>query len=231
MTKRFPYEKEFNRPFNSGRVIGYKQDGEVKGYIVYELSGKDLYIHEMFFESLEVIKEFSTFLHQQSDQIDKIIINSNQDDLLHFVHAPESGMTTMVDAPSSVDNHHLLNTGVGVMYRIINTKGFFKELKDSNHQFKNIFLSIRLKITDKFYPSNNDVVVLEFIDGKIKEINGEGYDTEIEMNVSEFSSMVMGAVNFKTLYKWGIVISTPVYIDDVNQLFLTDDKPVCTKAF
>lgn len=232
MTKRCLNEKELDRPFNYGRVIGYKQDNEIRGYMVGELTGKDLYIHELFFESPEVIKEFSTFLYQQSDQVDKIIINANQDDLLHFVRSPESGMDTMVDKPSSVDNNHLLNTGVGVMYRIINTKGFFDELKNKNHQFAKVSLSIKLTITDQFYPSNIEPLVVEFNDGKIQEINGAEFDTEIEMNISEFSAMVMGAVNFKTLHKWGSAkISTSEYIDDVNQLFLTEDKPVCTKAF
>lgn len=138
----------------------------------------------------------------------------------------------MADAPSSVDNNHLLNTGVGVMYRIINTKGFFEELMDRNHSFPELLISIKLTITDQFYPLNNEPLVLDFNDGKIKEINGDRFDVEIEMSISEFSSMIMGAVNFKTLYKWGSAsISAPEYIDDVNQLFMTEDKPVCTKAF
>lgn len=232
MTKRFPYEKELDRPFNYGRVIGYRQDNEVRGYMVIELTGKDLYIHELFFELPEVMKEFSTFFHQQSDQVDKIIINSNHDDLIHFVRSPESGMKTMVDAPSSVDNNHLYNTGVGVMYRIINSKVFFEELKNKNHVFACVSLSIKLTINDQFYPTNNEPFILKFVDGKIIEMNGAEFDTEIKMDISEFSAMVMGTVNFKTLHKWGSAsISNPEYINHVNQIFLTGDKPVCTKAF
>lgn len=74
MIKRFPYEKELDRPFNYGRVIGYKQDNEVKGYMVVELSGKELYIHELFFESPEVIKEFQRFFINNQTKLIKSLL-------------------------------------------------------------------------------------------------------------------------------------------------------------
>ena len=42
----------------------------------------------------------------------------------------------------------------------------------------------------------------------------------------------MGAVNFKSLYRYGLAgISDPGYVHVVDRVFAVEDKPVCTTAF
>lgn len=234
MTKRFPFERELNRPFWFGRVIGYVEEGKVKGYFVYSIKEKDLHIHEFFFDSPDVIREFSTFLNSQSDQIKRVIMNSNLDEILHFVRSPESGEKTMVDFPSTTDNKHIANVGIGVMYRIVNCLEFFNELKEKNHFFNpGITLSVKLSINDNFFPLNSSPFILYIINGEIVEVREEGpFDVELRMNVAEFSSMVMGVENAHFYLKWGLMeISDESYIKVVNSLFQTDSKPMIFKAF
>ncbi|MGF2616290.1 GNAT family N-acetyltransferase [Rossellomorea vietnamensis] len=234
MTKRFPFERELNRPFSFGKVIGFVDEGEVKGYFVYSIEEKDLYIHELFFESPQVLREISTFLHRQSDQINRVVMNSNSDELLHFVNSPESGQTTMVDFPSATDNKHTANAGIGVMYRIINCINFFKDLKKKNHQFNpGVTLSVQFSINDDFYPSNSMSFIVAFEKGKIVEVNEKGsYDVEIKMNIAEFSSMVMGVENAHFFLRLGLMeISDSGYRKIINSLFQMDSKPVVVKAF
>ncbi|WP_179884814.1 enhanced intracellular survival protein Eis [Bacillus sp. AFS015802] len=232
MTKRFPTERELNRPFNFGRVVGFKRNDQVLGYVLYEPKGKDLYIHELFFETSEVIEEISTFLHQQSDQFQRIIINSNNDDFLHFVRSPESGMNTMLDTAPSVDNKHMVNLGVGVMYRVIDCKGLFVELSEKNHPFGNVSLTVQFEIQDELQSDDSKNFTVTFSDGTITSFHEHPVDTVVKMETPEFSSMIMGAVNFRTLYKWGKAkLSNPEYVPHINNLFQTEGRPMCTKAF
>ncbi|TYR74474.1 GNAT family N-acetyltransferase [Rossellomorea vietnamensis] len=234
MTRRFPFERELNRPFWFGRVIGYVDEGKVKGYFVYSIEEKDLIIHELFFESPQVLREISTFLHSQSDQIKRVILNSNSDELLHFVNSPESGETTMADFPSATDNKHAANAGIGVMYRIINSVNFFKDLQEKNHQFNpGVTLAVKFSIHDEFYHSNSLPFIVTFENGKIAEVKEKGsYDVEIKMDIAEFSSMVMGVENAYFFLRWGLMdISNESYSRVINSLFQTDQKPVMVKAF
>jgi predicted acetyltransferase len=232
MTKRFPSERELNRPFNFGQVVGYKRNNQVLGYVLYEGKGKDLYIHELFFETKEAIEEISTFLHQQADQFNRIIINSNNDDFIHFVCSPESGLNTMLDTTPSVDNKHMVNLGVGVMYRVIDCKGLLVELYEKKYQFGNASLNIKFEIQDELQSDDSKNFTVKFSHGEIKSFNEQPVDTVVKMEISEFSSMIMGAVNFRSLHKWGKAeISIPGYINQINELFQTYERPTCTKAF
>ncbi|WP_162785143.1 GNAT family N-acetyltransferase [Bacillus sp. P14.5] len=234
MTKRFPFERELNRPFSFGKVIGFVDEGEVKGYFVYSIEEKDLYIHELFFESPQVLREISTFLHRQSDQINRVVMNSNSDELLHFVNSPESGQTTMVDFPSATDNKHTANAGIGVMYRIVNCINFFKDLQEKSHQFNpGVTLAVKFSIFDSFYPSNSLPFIVAFENGKIVKIEEKGsYEVEIKMDIAEFSSWVMGVKNAHFFLRWGLMeISDERYSSVINCLFQTDRKPVVAKGF
>ncbi|WP_430787066.1 GNAT family N-acetyltransferase [Virgibacillus flavescens] len=232
MTKRIPTERELNRPFNFGIVVGFKRNQQLEGYLTYDTAGSDLIIHELFFETSDAIKAFSTFLHQQADQFKRVIINSNHDDLLHFVHAPESDMNPMIDTVPSVDNKHVANQGVGVMYRVLNTRGFFEELHNKNHLFGKVSLPVKFEVDDDLQTDESKNVTVTFLEGKIKEITNQPSDVVVKIGISAFSSLVMGAVTFKTLHKWGEVeISRSEYVNQIQQLFLMDEKPVCTKAF
>ncbi len=122
-----------------------------------------------------MIREFSTFLNNQSDQFKRVIMNSNFDETIHFVDSPESGETTMIDFPSTIDHKHVANVGIGVMYRIINCLDFFKELKEKNHLFyPGITLSVKLSINDDFYPINTLPFILYIGNGKIMDIKESG---------------------------------------------------------
>ncbi|MGM0842764.1 MAG: GNAT family N-acetyltransferase [Bacillota bacterium] len=232
MTKRPSTDRELNRPFNFGQVVGYKRNNKVLGYVMYEAKEKDLHIHELFFETREAIEEISTFLQQQADQFHRIIINSNNDDLIHFVSSPESGLNTMLDTAPSVDNKHMVNLGVGVMYKVINCKGFFKELYEKNHQFGNHSLNIKFEIKDDLQSEESKDFTVSFSHGEIKSFDELRVDTVIKMGIAEFSSMVMGTVNFRTLHKWGKAeVSNLDFVNQINDLFQTEERPTCTKAF
>jgi predicted acetyltransferase len=63
-------------------------------------------------------------------------------------------------------------------------------------------------------------------------VNENTYDVKIELDVADFSSMFMGAVTFAVLEQLGRVkISNAQYLDMVNRIFLTNQKPMCMTYF
>ncbi len=58
------------------------------------------------------------------------------------------------------------------------------------------------------------------------------HDVAVALDVAEFSSLLMGAVGFRSLYDFGLAtISDPAHIATVDRIFAADQKPICTTAF
>ena len=73
--------------------------------------------------------------------------------------------------------------------------------------------------------------MVHFQDGRAS-INHDGlFDVEIQLEVSEFSSLVVGAINFKHLYEYGLAsLSDESYVDSIARLFAAP-KPICFTEF
>ena len=51
------------------------------------------------------------------------------------------------------------------------------------------------------------------------------------MDIADFSSLAMGAVDLKSLRKYGLVsLSDATYLNAVNRVFASD-RPICTTSF
>ena len=222
----------FENPFSSDlpKVIGYKKNGNIEGYLVFSFkpcSGKpfinDIVVKELVYNKPEVLNEFCTFLHSQKDQISKIKISSQDEDLIHLFTDPSS------DNYDTFKSNILESSvsGIGVMYRVINVNKLFKELK--NHNFNKVSAKIKIIMIDDFLAENNKDYYIDFNDGYSKVSDSFDYDAELEISVKDFSSLIMGAINFKSLYNYGLVKTKNP--DLINKIFFNDFKPECNTYF
>ncbi|MCP4519523.1 MAG: GNAT family N-acetyltransferase, partial [Delftia sp.] len=54
----------------------------------------------------------------------------------------------------------------------------------------------------------------------------------VRMDVADFSSLLVGAVNFRSLHRYGLAeISNLEYVGVLDKIFAVQDKPVCMTAF
>jgi len=216
------------------KTIVYKQEDKIEGYISFFFKKAsevnplkyDIIVKELIYQNVEVLKQLLNFLHIQFDQINRIIINT-QDEYFHYLlkdprDESEANFTSV---------YHQSNLqGVGMMYRIIDTVAFFEQLKEYN--FNNQNIKLKLNIVDSFVEENSKPFVVDFRAGKPTVTGGIDYDAEISMDISDFSAMIMGCVNFEALLRLGLCeINDISYADTVNSLFRTKDKPVCTTVF
>lgn len=226
---------EISNIFVPGKTtVIYKKDENVEGYVSFffkkvgetNAMKNDIVVKELVYHNLDVFKQLLNFLHTQFDQINRIVINT-QDEYFHYL---------LNDPRDESDNnfapvYHQSNLqGVGLMYRIIDTALFFGQLEE--HSFNNENIKLKLSIVDSFVEENSKPIIVEFKNGKPLVVGGINYDTEITMDISDFSAMAMGCVEFRALLRLGLAeISDISYTDTVNNLFKTKDKPICTTIF
>ena len=216
------------------KVVGYRKGRKIQGHVAFSFRSvkesnfvlNDLVVEELIYENPDALSELMAFLHTQADQINRIVFNTH-DEHLHFLpHDPRDGSEKLFPSVYHESNHQ----GVGIMYRVIDTAGLFRILK--GHSFGDQNCRLKISLTDSFFEDNQGSYIVHFVNGKPRVKKAGRYDVEIKLDVSDFSSLVMGAVNFRSLYSYGLAeISDEEYVGTVNRLFLTEEKPRCMTHF
>jgi predicted acetyltransferase len=216
------------------RIVGYKKTNKVSGYIIFTFKEvqdnnwikNDIVIREFIYENRDAFNELISFLHTQYDQVNRIVFTSHDEYFHYSLDDPRDGTDNIL-----VPLAHQTNTqGIGIMYRVINTKLLFKILK--NHNFNDQTCKIKINIKDSFYKPNNISVILQIIDGEIRSIENKQYEIEIWLDVADFSSLIMGSVDFQSLHNYGLADISPTrFINLVNRVFFVAQKPMSTTQF
>lgn len=186
----------------------------------------NLVIKEWIYETPEALLEFSTFLNSQMDQVNRIEWNTQEENIHFFLGDIRNGTNHLI--PNVY--HASAVSGVGLMYRIINVRGFFEEL--TTHNFTGQTLTFKLTVNDSLLAENNQQIVIEAIDGNIKISNSTNYDVEMVIDIAELSSLVIGVVTVQELLMLSKVkISDGQYVKSLHHFFFVLDKPTCITAF
>lgn len=215
------------------QTIAYQQNGRIEGYAAFAFQKSEenflknyIVIKELVFLHSEALGELMTFFHLQQDQIDRIIVHTSEEDFHFLPYDVRNGTEHMI--PSV---YHESNTsGVGLMYRILDVKKFLSSLKD--HPFRPSEIAIKFSVQETMIDKSNVDVVVQFQDGKVNVMEEDQSDVEVAIDISHFSSLMMGTVSFKALHRYGIIqVSDSSYIDQLYRLFSHQEKPICMTAF
>jgi len=216
------------------RVVGCRRGNLISGYMVFSFrqdkDGRflvnDLLIKELVYDAPDDLLELMTFLHAQADQIRKVIVDT-QEEFFHFL--PEDPRNGSEDLIPSV--YHVTNTqGVGLMYRVLDVREVMRLL--SSRDFGGQTCKVRLTIEDSFLPENGGSAVVHF-DGGLPSVKADSDEWQFEvcLPIAEFTSLLMGAVDFRSLNRYGLGgISDTRYIDTLDRLFRAPG-PHCLTAF
>jgi predicted acetyltransferase len=227
-------ESEIRRIFANPqhRLVGYEKDGVIQGYLLFTFeTGKtfilnDIQVKELVYENVEALSELMTFLHSQADQIRHVIINT-QDEYFHYLLLdPRNDSQRLIP-----DVYHESNAqGVGLMYRVIDVPGTFDLLHE--HDFGGQTCTLELDIIDSFLPENAGCTLLRFEGGRVQRLEAGEHDLSLRLDIAEFSSLLVGSVDFRSLYRYGLAeVSDPAYVATVNRIFAVEQKPICTTSF
>lgn len=229
-------EAELNNIFTvpQNKIAVYKKDSRIEGYIVFMFKKasqenglkNDIVIKEFLYENTEALRSLLTFLNTQEDQINRVIFNTFDENFYHLLLEPRDSSDNLM-APV----YHESNLqGVGLMYRVTDTRILFEALKE--HNFNNQSCKLRLNIRDSFIEENNKSITIHFTGGRVSIAEGSEYEAAVDLDIADFSSLIVGAVGFKALLKYGIArISDNKYADIVDKIFEMPEKPICLTTF
>jgi predicted acetyltransferase len=215
-------------------IIAVEKDDYIEGYVVFSFKKQsetnfmlnNMVIKEFIYETPEALLELSTFFNSQADQINRIEWNTQDDNIHFFLGDVRNGSNHLI--PSVY--HANAVVGIGLMYRIINVRGFFQELK--THNFNNSNMTVKLTVSDSLLAENNQTIILQAVDGYIEMIENESYDVEMIIDIAELSSLMMGVVTVQDLFTLGKVkISDSQHLQALHKLFFVFEKPMCLTAF
>jgi predicted acetyltransferase len=227
-------EFEIDRLFSNQEytIIGYKRGDRILGYLVVTFKNdqahfviNDMVVKEFIYETRAAFLELITFLQTQYDQIRFIIFRTQDRYFHHLLDDPRDTSGNIMP----VAYHQSNTSGVGLMYRIIDVPQFFTLLKP--HSFGNESCALKITVRNTFLEENDGSVIIAFKEG-IPVLGKKEFAVEIEMDISDFSSMALGVVPFSRLYQYGLAeISNPDYVDVVNRLFISEEPPQCITEF
>ena len=221
----------FERFIQRYKVVGYRAGDRIEGFIGFNFKKLDpdnplrqnIEIEYMAYENPTALSRLLAFLQTQLDQVERIVFMTFDDDF-HFISKdPRNGVPHIfyINQESNVQ-------GLGIMYRVLDNEKFFQEI--APHSFNGENLKVKFNVIDSFVPENQGTVTVHFKDG-YPEVT-EGYDVEVSMNVEYLSSLLMGVVDFKKLWTYGLVeLSDESYIDQLDRLFHVHRKPETIEEF
>ena len=216
------------------KLVGCRRDGRIEGYLVFSYRktasrsfiDNNLVVTYFIYETREALSELMTFLHSQDDQFHRVIITTNDEFFYFLPHDPRNESRNVIE-PVYHESHV---TSVGIMYRVLDTRRLFELLAESD--FNGVDFTLRIDLRDSFLSSNQGPYVVAFKGGMPQIIQSATADVAISLDVAEFSSLLMGAVDFKSLYAYSLAdISNPALISEVNHIFAADHTPVCHTPF
>lgn len=216
------------------RIIGYKDNGRLRGYLIFRFEPlrednfllNDLVIRAMVYDDAEALGGLLAFLRSQADQVNRITYETQDEMFFHLLSDPRNGTGNLL-----AGLWHETNTqGMGIMYRVIDVARYFNVLKERD--FGGVDCRLGIDLTDSFRPENAGRYTLQFTHGRASLVPEGEVDCAISLDVSAFSSLAVGAIDFVDLHAYGLAaISDPAYVPVVNRLFHAAKRPFCMTSF
>lgn len=229
-------DSHFDQHFESiqTKFVGVKKKNKLTGFAVFSFKqeteknflSNNIHIYKLVYTDRDALQQLSTFFHTQKDQVNRVIFSTQDQNFHHLFDDARDDSNTLI--PSVF--HQTNTSGIGLMYRVINVKRFFQQL--SKHNFNGITHTVTFNIRDTFYEINNGPVTVTFTNGKPTVTKEAKPHTTIDIDIADFSSLVLGVVNFKKLHLFGKAeISDEEQITIIDEIFQSREKPICTSSF
>lgn len=218
------------------KLVGFMENGELHGYIVFTFKNvnndnflmNNLIIKEFIYETPRALTQLSHFLSTQADQVNRVILNTQDDDIEFLISESRNGSHHLI--PSVY--HETKTSGIGLMYKIIDVPKFLLQLPTEHFSEKTCQFGLIVK--DSFHSDKPQKWLISYRKGMltVDEYVLNRTDIELEVDISDLSSIAMGAVSVDKLYQYGqLNINKPEDLAVIKRLFAHSQKPTCTTAF
>lgn len=221
----------FNDP--ALHIVGYREDGNLRGYLIFRFESapgdnwliNNIQLRTLIYDDPRALAALLGFLRKQADQVGRVIYETQDESFHHVLADPRDGSGNLL-----AGLWHQTNTqGTGIMYRVIDVTRLFEVLQDRD--FGGVTATVRLDLTDSFLPENSGSYRLAVEAGRARLVAGESAEAAIGLDISDFSSLVVGAIDFERLHAYGrATISDEALVPLVARLFRAT-PPWCLTSF
>ena len=216
------------------RVVGYRREGVLRGYLLFRFEparednwlANNLSLRQLVYEDPAALTALLVFLRTQADQVERIVYETQDDSFHYLLTDPRNGSGNLL-----AGLWHETNTqGAGIMYRVIDVPRLFQVLRE--HDFAGVSTTLGVTLSDSFLPDNAGRYRLRVEDGRAALVEDGPAAVEIGMDIAEFSSLIVGAVDFDRLYAFGLAtIDDARAVPLVTRLFHARQRPWCLTHF
>lgn len=218
-------------------IVGFRKAGMLQGILIFAFEqigentiyGTDLIIDEMITLTSDAFKAFSTFIHSQADQVRYVLIETQDPHFTQYFNDSSS------DDFSTFQTRYqeLYRAGAGMMYRIINIEKILEILTAKAVVTAETFPSLCIRIKDRLLPDQEgDYYVYKEENQITFSTETRSFDVEMEIDIADFSALVMGSANLQPLIFSGkATLSNQAYIPVLEEFFEIQSLPICISRF
>ena len=216
---------------NQNIIVGNYENNKMTGYLVFEFeNGKDdnytinnMIVKELVYLDSVTLRKLLGFIKKQEDQVNIVVFDTQNEGFVHLFANPLNDSLNYIPFGNLETN----TQAIGVMYKILNVKQAFELYNYRN--YNNVSLKTKLVIVDEY--QNEAEVFVEFVDGKALTTNTE-YDVCLKLGIADFSSLFLGCITIKDLYRHGLLeLDNLEYLDKLSLAYTVDTKPECNTDF
>jgi predicted acetyltransferase len=216
------------------RVVGVQAGEALAGYLAFSfdtdpgghLLKNNLHVQELVYETREALADLLSYLHSQADQVPRVVMETYDEGSHHLLRDPRDESGRMLPHVT----HQTNVQGLGLMYRVLDTRALFTGLADAD--FGGQTVRLKLTVRDSFLPANAGSSVIHFVEGRSRVVGDGSHDVELTVDISYFSSLAMGTASVERLYTYGLAeLSDVGYLTTLDRLFAVSRQPVCMTPF
>jgi predicted acetyltransferase len=209
---------------------GFRENGQLTALLTFKLkadesTNQSTHMNlDLLYTTPTGLKAAMNFLHSQSDQVSEITISTLNRDFYYNLQDIRHNDHRILKDPGF---HHIFDAGMGMMARSLNPIKLVLSRPCTLDNYR-----IRFSLKDDFVADTARDFIIEWKAGIAKQVKGKKADLELSMDVSDFSSWILNAIDLTTLYQYGLVaISDPTQLAIIDRAFYYQQKPVCLERF
>lgn len=215
------------------RLVGVEDGGRLCALMqVKAIAGPDavrnrdeLQVRDLLAEDRAAEAALLRYLRAQRDQFARIVVESQDDAFYLAAGDPRDGSDIAVAPPAA---HRVAETGLGVMYRIVDVERAFAHLPASRDSFV-----LRVTIDDPFLPATAGDWTFRFgSHGAPRRDEDAPPDASLSIGIHDLSSLVAGSLRLRDLARHGLAIVDPLdRMAALDAAFAVDQAPICMARF
>jgi GNAT superfamily N-acetyltransferase len=215
------------------RYVAVDDAGAIRAFMQTSAAGADpelrnrdeLIVRDLAYEDDSYLAALLRYLRNQRDQFARIVVESQDAAFYLAAMDPRDGSDLAVAPPAS---HRVAETGLGVMYRILDVERALSYLPGATAP-----LALRLEVDDPFQPAVGGARTFQFAPRRSPQRDDSARpDATLAIGIHDLSSVVLGSLRLRDVVRHRLATVEPARATDlVDAAFRADQPPICTTRF